>query len=103
MTSDPSPILYYNYEQELPGMWDAELYMAVAHTLGAYLVQPLTGKTSLQRLALLKANEIIDSARVSAANEDFMLYENSYGTDSLSQPFYVYPLGPYVSVGTNAQ
>ena len=87
------------------GLWDAELYMAIAHALAANIALPLNGKAAQARAAQNMANAAIFAARETAANEDYAPLESipewlqargsSYAV-GLSR--YIYPNGPSLAV-----
>lgn len=105
MTNVEDAILYYTYDQQQISMWDASLYFAVAHALGAYIALPLNGKTQQSRSAQGMANSMIQQAQEAAANESFEPLESdpswlqvrgsAYNT-SLSR--FIYPNGPMLAV-----
>jgi hypothetical protein len=57
-------------------LWSDDLYMAVAHGLGAAVCQQLNGKRSLAASAQNFANEQIIQARVKNANEADVTYDH---------------------------
>lgn len=105
MTSQEDAILYFTYDQALIALWDAGLYIAVAHALGAYIALPLNGKTQQARSAQGMANSLILQAREAAANEDFAPLESDPSwiqargsAYSVATNRYVYPNGPLLAV-----
>lgn len=68
MTNGGSPVLIYTFRQTLVSMWSQSLQMAIVYGVAANICTPLTGKTSRAKLLLESANNLILSARETAAN-----------------------------------
>lgn len=71
-----SAILAYTSRLENVALWDPELQMAIVYGLAANICMPLSGKPSRAKMLAEKANEIITSARVAAANANNESYES---------------------------
>lgn len=63
-------ILTYTSDVTNVGLWDSDLYLAVAYGLSAHISMPLTGKGSRTNSLIGFANDIITKARVTNANEE---------------------------------
>lgn len=104
MTNGESPILVYTFRQTMVSMWSQELQMAIMNGLAASICTPLTGKTSRAKLLFEQANQLILSARESAANTNNEQFESipdwlaarGYINNS-TQTRYVYPAGPLLT------
>jgi hypothetical protein len=100
MTGATSPVLVYTFRQTLVSMWSHELQMAIMFGLAASISTSLTGKTSRTKLLLQQANDIILSARETAANTNDERLDSlpewiagrGY-TDVSSRNRYFYPFG----------
>ena len=92
-------ILAYTSKLENIALWDAELQMAVVYGLAANICMPLSGKPSRAKMLAEKANELITSARVAAANANNESYESipdwivARGFNHSSSPRYFHPYG----------
>ena len=105
MTSSENVVLYYTFDQTEIATWDADLYLAIALALAAYICLPLNGKTSQARSAQQQANGMIYSAREAAANESYEPVDmapewiagrgSAYGSPGVR---YIYPSGPLIAV-----
>lgn len=100
MTNAETPILAYTFRQTLISMWGQELQMAIMLGLAASICKPLTGKTSRAKEILSQANQLIISARETAANtnderlESLPEWITARGfTDASVKSRYVYPFG----------
>lgn len=69
-------ILAYTSRLENVALWDSGLQMAIVYALAANICMPLSGKTSRAKLLADKANELILTARVAAANSNNESYES---------------------------
>lgn len=69
-------ILAYTSRLENIALWDGELQMAIVYGLAANICMPLSGKPSRAKMLAEKANELITSARVAAANANNESYES---------------------------
>lgn len=69
--------LVYTREITNVGLWSDDLYMAVAHGLGAAICQQLHGKRNLAIAAQSFANEQIIQARLKNANEMDVNYDST--------------------------
>lgn len=105
MTEVENAILYYTMDQKEISLWDPDLYLAISQALGAYISQPLNGKSASAARAQQQANGLIYSAREAAANESFEPIETvpdwiSIRGSAFSAPSsrYIYPSGPIVAV-----
>lgn len=105
MTGQEDAILYYTMDQPLIQQWDATLYLAVAHALGAYICLPLNGKTQQARSAQGMANSLILQAQETSANEsyepqdsvpDWIQIRGSVYNAPVSR--YIYPNGPTLAL-----
>lgn len=68
--------LVYTRELSNVALWQDDLYMAVAHALGAAICQQLHGKRNLAISAQSYANEQIIQARLKNANEMDVSYDS---------------------------
>lgn len=100
MTNQPSPLLVYTFRQTNVHLWGPELQMAIMYGLAAAICTSLTGKTSRTKLLIEQANNIIISARESAANtsderlDSLPDWISARGfTDGSIQSRYFYPFG----------
>lgn len=106
MTNVPNALLTYTKRQEVVGLWDTGLQMAVVYALAAHIAMPLTGKPARARNALEQANDFILSAREEDANNDVAstdtipswIQVRGY-TGEISATRYFYPNGNLFSVG----
>lgn len=96
MTNQENALLYYTYDQDGVGMWDSQLYMAVAKALGAQIALPLNGKAAAAQRAMQEANSFIYQARESAANESFEQLSAVAATMQVRGSAYDMPLSPYI-------
>lgn len=101
-------ILFYTKRQTNIGLWDPQLFMAIAYALGAHITMPLTGKRSRANDVASHANDLIIQARVTAANQQVESYEaipdwiSARGYAGSYPPTqYVYPLGALISIGNS--
>ncbi len=108
MTNNPNPLLYYTLDQTLISQWDASLYLAIAHALGAFIALPLNGKTQQARNALNTANQMIYQAREQSVNESFEPVESDPSWIQVRGsayngpvPRFIYPNGPILEIGAN--
>lgn len=100
MTNREDAVLCYTARQLQVGMWDAQLKMAVVHTLAAYVAMPLLGKPARAQNALETATRLVMEARQSNANEEEESHEalpvwfqaRGYGYTPTTR--YIYPNGP---------
>lgn len=106
MTSVPDALLTYTKKQEVVGLWDVGLQMAVVYALAAHIAMPLTGKPARARNAMEQANDFILSAREENANNDMASVDTIPSwlqvrghTDNLNATRYFYPNGNLFSVG----
>ena len=104
MTQDENALLAYTMQQTTISLWDAQLKMAIAHALAAFIAMPLHGKPSRAKQAQDVANQLITEARVNMANTDENVYETipdwiaarGYaGTSPATR--YIYPYGPMIN------
>lgn len=102
-----SAILAYTSRLENVALWDSGLQMAIVYGLAANICMPLCGKTSRAKVLADKANELIMSARVDAANSNNESYESipdwimARGFNATSPDRYFHPYGSLLTV-TNA-
>lgn len=75
-SNTPSAILAYTSRLENVALWDSGLQMAIVYALAANICMPLSGKTSRAKVLAEKANDLILSARVAAANSNNESYES---------------------------
>lgn len=75
-SNTPSAILAYTSRLENVALWDSGLQMAIIYGLAANICMPLSGKTSRARILADKANELILTARIAAANSNNESYES---------------------------
>lgn len=104
-THEPSATLIHTKKQIIPPAWDADLYWAIVHGLAAYIVMPLSGKTSRARSELELANLAIINARVNTANENTVEYDSmpdwliARGVTTTTVPSrFIYQNGPLLSL-----
>jgi methyltransferase-like protein len=99
-------ILAYTSRLENIALWDSELQMAVVYGLAANICMPLSGKPSRAKMLADRANEIITSARVNAANSNNETYESipdwiaARGFNGMNTQRYFHPYGSLLSVAT---
>jgi hypothetical protein len=106
MTNEPSALLCYTRRQEVIGLWDVGLQMAIVNALAAHIAMPLHGKASRARNALEQANSLIMQAREEVANDDVdrldtipsWIAARGY-TGAMSTTRYFYPMGDLFSAG----
>lgn len=105
MTNQEDALLYYTFDQQSIPLWDASLYFAIAHALGAYIALPLNGKTQQARSAQGMANSMIMQAQEAAANESYEPLESDPSwmqargsAYNNATPRFVYPNGPMLAV-----
>ena len=77
MTNEPNAVLTYTMRQTRVGLWEADLQLAIAHGLAAYICSPLNAKTERIDFAIQMANQKIMQARINAANQDMRQYDTS--------------------------
>ncbi len=106
---EPSAILTYTFDQTNVSRWEPQLFLAMAHALGAFTAMTLTGKPSRVQYLEGKANELIREMRnqmldgenvpvVSAAS-----WHQARGyTPHPGVARYVYPAAPLLMVGGSA-
>lgn len=106
MTNVEDALLTYTKRQEVIGLWDTALQMAVVYALAAHIAMPLTGKSQRAKNAMEQANEFIFTAREENANND-MSRVNSTPSWIVARGFsgvsedtrYFYPFGDLFSAG----
>lgn len=97
-------ILAYTSRLENIALWDSELQMAVIYGLAANICMPLSGKPSRAKMLAEKANELILSARVSAANANNESYESvpdwitARGFNNPASARYFHPYGSMLTL-----
>lgn len=97
-------ILAYTSRLENIALWDPELQMAVVYGLAANICMPLSGKPSRAKMLAEKANEIITSARVAAANANNESYESipdwivARGFNHATSQRYFHPYGSLLAL-----
>lgn len=105
-SNTPSAILAYTSRLENVALWDSGLQMAIVYALAAHICMPLSGKTSRAKVLAEKANELILSARVAAANSNNESYESipdwiaARGFNTTSTPRYFHPYGSLLTLST---
>jgi hypothetical protein len=104
-THEPTATLIYTKKQITPPAWDADLYWSIVHGLAAYIIMPLSGKTSRARSELELANLAIINARVNTANENSIEYDSmpdwliARGAMTITVPSrFIYQNGPLLSL-----
>jgi hypothetical protein len=106
VTNTENAILVYSKRQERIELWDAQLQLAVAATLGAFVCLKLRGTPATARMMEDRANGLILSARVLDANvgdeqlDTIPDWLAARGVAAVGVARYIYPFGPLVSVGT---
>jgi hypothetical protein len=96
-SNTPSAILAYTSRLENVALWDSGLQMAIVYGLAANICMPLCGKPARAKALADKANELVMSARVDAANSNNETYESipdwitARGFNSSSSQRYFYP------------
>lgn len=97
-------ILAYTSRLENIALWDAALQMAVVYGLAANICMPLSGKPARAKALAERANELITSARVDAANSNNEHYESipdwiaARGFNTTSSPRYFHPYGSMLAL-----
>lgn len=106
MTNVEDALLCYSMSQQVIGLWDVGLQMAVVYGLAAYIAMPLHGKATRAKDAASQANDLITQARVESANTDVEMRESIPSWISergYSRSFvdtrYFYPMGSLFSAG----
>jgi hypothetical protein len=108
MTNSEAALLYYTFDQTLISMWSPDLYLSIAHALGAYICLPLNGKAQMAARAQAQANSLILTSREQAANEsyepldvppDWIAARGSIYSNST--PRYIYAAGPMITAVSN--
>ena len=95
--------LVYTKRQESIALWNSELQLAIVYGLASHICMPLTGKTSRAKLMVNQANDILLSARESAANTSTEMHESipdwiaARGYNSNPQTRFIYPFGSLLS------
>ena len=97
-TGGAAPALVYTKRLETISLWNPELQMAIVYGLAANICLPLTGKTSRAKLLLQQANDLVLSARETAANTSAEMHESvpdwiagrGYSTAAVTRFFYPY-------------
>lgn len=99
-------VLAYTKVPSNIGLWDPQLYFAIAYALAAHITMPLSGKPQRAQNAAQLANQLILQARVNAANTDVESYEtipewiSARGYAGSYPPTrYIYPNGALISIG----
>jgi len=69
------PILVYTKKQNIPAVWDVDLYNAVVMGLAGSIAMPLHGKPDRARNAFEEANIAITRARVQQANANSLQHD----------------------------
>jgi hypothetical protein len=96
-SNTPSAILADTSRLENVALWDSGLQMAIVYGLAANICMPLCGKPARAKALADKANELVMSARVDAANSNNETYESipdwitARGFNSSSSQRYFYP------------
>lgn len=106
MANEPDALLCYTKRQEVIGLWDTGLQMAIVYGLAAYIAMPLHGKAGRAQNALNQANNLILDARTNAANDSddpvasipSWIAARGYGSSGLDVR-YIYPSGDLFSMG----
>ncbi len=75
-TNQASAVLTFTKRQTNISLWTSDLLMAIAYGLAAHICDPLSGKPSRARVLAEKANDLILSARVNAANSSDERHES---------------------------
>lgn len=94
-----SAVLAYTSRLENIALWDSALQMAIVYGLAANICMPLTGKPARAKALAERANELITTARVDAANANNERYESipdwivARGFNTTSSPRYFHPYG----------
>jgi hypothetical protein len=104
-THEPTATLIHTKKQTVPPAWDADLYWAIIHGLAAYIVMPLSGKTSRANSEMQLANLAMIQARVNTANENTVEYDSmpdwliARGAVTTTTPSrFIYQNGPLLSL-----
>lgn len=106
MSNEPNALLTYTKRQEVVGLWDSGLQMAIVTALAAHIVMGLTGKAQRAKNALDQANNMILAAREENANTDMAsvdtipswIQARGY-TGTLLENRYFYPQGNLFTAG----
>jgi hypothetical protein len=107
VTNSVEPILCFTKRQPLVSMWDDQFVSAMANGLGAAIAMKVSGKVNRARSALQIANDLIEQARLSDANQSspqtydampsWFAIRGASG-DALAPGTYIYPYGPILSI-----
>lgn len=104
MTNEEDAILTYTKRQTVTTMWEDPLGMAIAYALGAHICMPLTGKPQRAGMLIQMANDLINTARATAANMSDAPFESipdwiaARGYGGLTGTRYFYPFGSLLTV-----
>lgn len=106
MTNVEDALLTYTRRQEVIGLWDTALQMAIVYALAAHIAMPLHGKSQRAKNALEQANEFILAAREENANNDMSVVESIPSwilvrgfSGEISDTRYFYPFGNLFTAG----
>lgn len=104
LSNEPSAILTYTFRQTNPNAWDADLELAIVHSLAGAIAMSLHGKTQRTLNQIQLGNAKIMEARERNANMREIRYDHvppwiaARGGSSLSSATpYIYPYGPLIS------
>lgn len=96
--------LAYTSRLENIALWDSGLQMAIVYGLAANICMPLCGKPARAKALADRANELITTARVDAANANNERYESipdwivARGFNTTSAPRYFHPYGSMLAL-----
>lgn len=97
-------ILAYTSRLENVALWDSALQMAIVYGLAANICMPLSGKPARAQALANRANELITTARVDAANSNNEYYESipdwitARGFNTTSPQRYFHPYGSMLAL-----
>jgi hypothetical protein len=106
MTNVTDALLTYTKRQEVIGLWDVGLQMAIVYGLAAHITMPLTGKPARAKNAMEQANNFILSAREEDANVDMSVVDSTPSwitargfTGVIESTRFYHPLGALFTAG----
>lgn len=105
-TNRDEAVLTYTQRNYTVAGWESPLQMAVAYGLAANIAMPLTGKAQRANFLIQQANDLINTARLEAANQIFEPIEtvpdwiSARGYSNPTNVVYSYPVGSLLAIVT---
>lgn len=75
-SNNPAPILSYTIDSDDPSIWEPDLYMCVIWSIAAGINTANNGKAPLTQKLEQQVLDLIDRAKVNAANEDDTYFDS---------------------------